>query len=336
MRALLVLCVIACGGKPTPKPVVETPAPPLPWCVVSGAVPLVDGKLACRELPISVTFPAGIKVTRQLDRAMSMFNADLERGVMALIVEPRHDTPDAKLLGDLLVTIVKSIVADSTTSSVEAPKLEGAAISAGVAFTTPGDGVGVVHGYAVNHFWFAVIVGGTKPESKPDTPLAKAFLSSIEVRPLATGSKRYELAAGARLELPATAWATGLQSKQDGVISDVIHIIPDRGIWIGVRELEMRDRCDYLKGTVAGASEDIGERMKSIYGGAQMPLENIAKASYGDISAYAEVKTGASRVVMYLICTGKTVVQLTVVGSKPPAELRPHLDEVAKSLVGAT
>ncbi|MBA2544821.1 MAG: hypothetical protein H0V17_34570, partial [Deltaproteobacteria bacterium] len=123
----------------------------------------------------------------------------------------------------------------------------------------------------------------------------------------------------------------------DGVLSEVIHLAPDRGVWIGVRELELRDRCDYLKGAArTGSGDDIADRLKAIYSNADNPLSNIARAKHGDVSVYAEADSpSTTHVVMYLVCAGKTVVQLTVAGEKPSSELRPHLDEVAKTLVGA-
>jgi hypothetical protein len=331
-----VLAAVACGGTPAPKKPDPPPAAPLPPCAPTGVVLPAGGKLACRELPLSVTFPAGLKITRQNDRALALYSAELDRGVMALLVEPRLDVPDASRISELLIALIKGIRSDADTLTIAAPQLAGATVSVGLSFKTPDGGDGVAHGYYANDFVFAAIVGGTRPESKPDTPAARAFLGSLELRPPVTaGTKRVALHGGAHLDLPANAWSTGAQPKQDGVHSEEIVILPDRKLWVGIRELEQRDRCDYLKGSVAGSPQDLGERLKVVFSNAQNPLTNIEPGKHGDFSVFAHADAGPMHVVMYVICAGKTALQLTVAGKQPNAELRPHLDEVARTLVGA-
>jgi hypothetical protein len=337
---LVVVALVACGGKSTPvtPPPTVAPAPLEPSCPPGGITLSPEHRLSCRELPFEVTFPAGTELVRQSDRAMTLYSAKLDKGVMLVIAEPRTDAPDPKRLAMLLETLVKGIAADATITAVAPPTLPGASISTGFTFTTPDGGAGIVHGYFANHWLVAAVTGARLPTapSRPDKPEAQAFLASLKLKPLPTGTRRHELANGGHITLPATAWPTTALPAQDGVVSEVVHLAPDRGVWIGVRELELRDRCDYHKGAVAGATDDIGERLKTIYSNAQNPLSKIERAKHGDVSVYAEADSPSStQVVMYLICAGKTVVQLTVAGEKPSSELRPHLDEVAKTLVGA-
>ena len=79
----------------------------------------------------------------------------------------------------------------------------------------------------------------------------------------------------------------------------------------------------------------VTRRSCAIYSNTQNPLGKIERAKFGDISVYAEAASEPRHVVMYLICSGKSVVQLSAAGERPFAELRLHLDEVAKSLVGS-
>jgi hypothetical protein len=90
---------IACGSSavapkaPVAKPVAEAPAAA---CAPAGDILLAaDGRLRCKELPFSIAFPPGTKVTRQNDRALTLYSAQLERGVMVVVAEPRTDTPTA-------------------------------------------------------------------------------------------------------------------------------------------------------------------------------------------------------------------------------------------------
>lgn len=340
MRSLAIVLLVACGGKPTPTPVEpDKPAVVEPSCAPAGPIQLPpDHKLHCRELPLELTFPPGIELTRQNDRAMTLYSVKLEKGVMALVAEPRTDQPDGPRIEALLQSLIKGIASDAGVAPATAPALAGTTASAALTFTTPDGGAGVARGYVANHWLFAVVVGARSPEaiSRPDKPLAQAFLGSLTVKPLATGIQKHPLSGGGSVELPASAWSTGAQPPQDGVVSEVIFLAPDRGTWLGVRELELKDRCDYLKGAVAGPTDDIAERLKTIYSNAQNPLGKIERAKYGDVSVYAEADAvSAQHVVMYLICTGKSVVQLSAAGERPNAELRTELDVVAKSFVGA-
>lgn len=336
--------IAACGGKAASGPVEKPVEPPAevaddaPPCAPAGPIALPpDGKLRCRELPFEVTFPTIKEVTRQDEQSLTLYSAKLERGAMLVVVEPRTDAPDSARIATLLDNLVKGILPNPEITRAEAPAIEGTTASAASTFTTPEGGLGVARGYFANHFLIAMVVGASKPEAiaRPDKPEAQGFLASLRLKPLPTGTRRFELAEGAHLELPASAWATSRSPASDGVKSEVVHVVPERRVWVGVRELEMKDRCEYLKGAVAGPKDDIGERLKTIYSNAQNPLSKIERGTYGDISVYAEAESGNTHVVMYLICAAKTVVQLTVAGEKPSSELRPQLDEVAKSLVGA-
>lgn len=341
MRLLAIAVIAACGGKSTPAPVenpVDKPVVVEAPCAPAGPIALpADGKLHCRELPLEVTFPPGTELTRQNDRAMTLYSAKLDKGVMALVAEPRTDAPDGPRIEALLHSLVKGIASDAGIQPAPAPTLAGASASAAIAFTTPDGGAGVARGYFANHWLFAVVVGARSPEAatRPDKPGAAAFLASLAIKPLATGVQKHALADGGSVELPASAWSTGVRPPEDGVRSETVYLAADRGVWLGIRELEMRDRCDYLKGATAGPADDIAERLKKIYSNAQNPLAKIERATYGDVSVYAEADSSTTHVVMYLICAGKTVVQLSAAGERPNAELRTHLDALAKTFVAA-
>jgi hypothetical protein len=341
MRWLAIALLAACGGKtaaPAEPPAETKPVVVEDACAPAGPIALpADGRLHCRELPLSITFPPGSELTRQNDRALTLYSAKLEKGVMALVVEPRTDMPDSASIEALLQTLVKGIAADAGIAPATAPALAGATTSAALTFTTPDGGAGIARGYFANHWLFAVVVGARSPDSpsRPDKPVAQTFLSSLALKPLATGTQKHALTDGGSVELPASAWSTGAQPAQEGVRSEVIFLSPERGAWLGVRELEPKDRCDYLKGAVAGPTDDIADRLKTMYSNTQNPLAKVERAKYGDISVYAEADSSTRHVVMYLICAGKSVVQLTAAGEKTNAELRTHLDDVAKSFVGA-
>jgi hypothetical protein len=335
--ALAFALLVACGGKAqAPEP--EKPVPPVvvePSCAPAGKVALpADGTLSCRELPITVRFPAGTELSRQNDRALTLYSAKLEKGVMALVAEPRTDSPDGPSIEALLKTLIAGIAIDATTTSVAAPALAGATASASVTFTTPDGGAGIARGYVAHHWMIAVLVGARSAESpaRSDKPAAQAFLASLALKPLAVGKQTHPLEGGGSVELPASAWSTGAQPPQEGVRSEVIYLAPDRGTWLGVRELAPADHCAKLK---ADTDAGLGDRLRAMYSNAQNPLDKIERAKFGDVSVYAEAASDAKRVVMYLICSGKTVVQLSAAGERPFAELRTHLDELAKSLVGA-
>ncbi len=337
MRWLALAFVVACGGK---QPVVEPekPEPPVvvePSCAPAGKIALpADGKLSCRELPLTVTFPVGTELVRQNDRALTLYSAKLEKGVMAVVAEPRTDSPDGPSVEALLKTLIAGVAIDATTQSVPAPPLAGTSASASVTFTTPDGGAGIARGYVANHWMIAVLVGARSAASpaRSDKPAAQAFLGSLGLKPLAEGKQKHPLEGGGSVELPASAWSTGTQPPQEGVRSEVIYLAPDRGAWLGVRELAPADHCDKLK---ADNDAALAERLRTMYSNAQNPLGKIERAKFGDVSVYAEAASEPRHVVMYLICSGKTVVQISAAGERPHAELRVQLDELAKSLVGA-
>jgi len=340
MRLIAIALIAACGGRSVPAPIDKPVEPPVveATCAPAGLVTLpADGRLRCRELPIAVTFTSGTELSRQNDRAMTLYSAKLDKGVMALVTEPRTDSPDGSRIEALLASLIKGVAADAAIGPGTAPALTGATASGALTFTTPDGGAGIARGYFANHWLFAVVVGARSSDSptRPDKPAAQAFLASITLRPLPTGVQTHVLADGASIELPGSAWSTGVQPKQDGVVSEIIYLAPDRGAWLGVRELELRDRCEYLKGAIVGPADDIGERLKTIYSNTQNPLARIERAKLGDISVYAEAEASTRHVVMYLICAGKTIVQLTAAGERSNAELRVELDAVAKTLIGA-
>jgi hypothetical protein len=223
------------------------------------------------------------------------------------------------------------MIAEATPTVIAAPSREGATLAVALAFTTPDGGKGEIHGYYAHHWLIAAVTGSklaTSP-ARPENPAGKAFLASLALHPLPDGNRTYELATGA-LEIPAAAWSIGKQPNESDTISEEIFLSPATGAWIGVRELAKKDRCDFLAGKVAGAPPDLGDRLKTIYTNAT--LTNIERAPYGDVSVYANADSGTMHVELLFSCSGDTVLQLSVGGTRPHAELRTQLDAIMKSL----
>ncbi len=345
---LPMLVLAACGGTPPPPggpapAVVVAPVKLDPPCPLT-TVDLPDGHLRCRELPFELAFPPGTKLQRSSEANMTLFAATLEHGVLALVAEPRAEAPDAATLATLLGNLARGIAPDSTTSPIAAPALAGATVTAAIAFATPDGGAGVVRGYYAHHWMFALVAGGrlaTTP-TRPDMPVAQSFFSSLRIRPLPIATVKFELADGAHLTLPASAWSSSRSPAEPGIKLEQFMLIPERGMVLSIRELDGKaapqgsaspgTACEYL----AAATTDLESRFKTVYSSAQFPLSNIARGTYGELSVYAEAKTSATgQLTMYFICSGTTALQLSVVGEHPVRELRGYLDEIAKTLVGA-
>ena len=338
-RGLLAIALVACGGKGgTPASAKPTGGVTSsdPACPPEGVIELADGHLRCRELPFELAFPPNTTLQRANEGNMTLFSAKLERGVIALVAEPRTDSPDGPRISELLVNLIKGLAADAVTAPTDAPKLDGAVAAAALTFTTPDGGSGIVRGYFANHWLFAIVVGGRRADTptRPDQPIAKSFLASLKIRPLPSGTVRFDLSDGGHLEIPASAWSTGPLPASPGVRTEHFMLVPDRGVWFGVRELEAATSCDYIR--EARDDLDLAERLKSVYANSEYPLHDIARAkSVRDLAVYAQTEADKRNVALYFICSGKSVVQLSVVGERPSPELRPYLDELAKTLVGA-
>jgi len=116
-----VLAVVACGGGAKPveprvvAPIVEAPLDPA--CMAPGERLLVDGKLRCRELPLTIDFPPNTNLRREDSGNLTFIAAKLDRGVLALFIEPRFDVVDdvAGLRGRLEAAI-KGIAPDAVIS----------------------------------------------------------------------------------------------------------------------------------------------------------------------------------------------------------------------------
>ncbi len=330
--------LVACGGTtavapPPPKPIVVEPPKLDPACPQPGTIALPDGHLRCRELPFEIAFPPNTQLSRSNEGNMALFSAVLEHGVLAVVVEPRTDEPDRQRITELLASLILGIAPDAKPSPLPAPRLDGATASAALSFATPDGGAGLVRGYYAHHWLFAVMVGGRLPTTptRPGSPIAESFLASLHTRPLPTTNVLFALTGGAHLSIPASAWSTGAVPAQPGVRSETFLRVPDRAVWIGVRELDAFDRCAYIR----DATTDLADRFKSVYAGSQYPLHDIERAKHGDVSVYAQTEADTRHVAMLFVCRGKTVLQLSVVGEQPQSELRPYLDELAKSFVGA-
>src|SRR5687767_3901060 len=123
LNFLAIAClVVACGGGMKPPTVVDKPiaAKPEPACPTSKSFKLADGKFRCRELPLTIDFPANSEMERQDSENLTFIRATLDRGVLAIFAEPRFGTTDGDVEGlkKRLAAVVKGIAEDATIVDV--------------------------------------------------------------------------------------------------------------------------------------------------------------------------------------------------------------------------
>jgi hypothetical protein len=331
VRALLVVGLVACGGStakvaPPAKPVVATPPAVDPPCPTEAKFTLADGKLRCRELPLVIDFPANTELERADSQNLTFMRATLERGVLALFLEPRFDTgaDDAAGMRKRLEALVTGIASDAVITDATAPPQPGATASTALAFTTPDGGSGLVHAYLAHGWFVAVIAGGRKADTpaRPDKPIGQAFLASLKLRaPPATWEVR-DVLGGVKLELPLAAWFQLTEEPNAKLWAAV-----GERAWIGARELQASPQCGLFSGVT---DADVPGVVKKMFG--RDDLEVTGKlVKIGTQAMYATLETPGGTLVLYLICADPRVVLVTVVGKRPAAELDAVLDRVTST-----
>ena len=330
---LAIVCLaLGCGGSaPKTKPVVvEKPveAPLDPPCPSAKSFTLADGKLRCRELPFTIDFPANSALEREDSDNLSFIRATLDRGVLAVFLEPRFEVmagDDATGLRKRLDALVMGIAGDATILEAKAPPQEGATVSTAISFTTPDGGAGLVHAYLAHGWFIAVIAGGRKTDTpaRPDQPAGKAFLASLKIRPLSTTWAARDVAEGVRLELPASAW-----EQLTGDPETKLWAAVTERSWIGARPLDASPQCALFNGVT---DADVPALVKKMFGKDDLNVTGKI-VTLGTKAMYAELETAGGTLTMYLVCKDPRVTMVTVVGKRPVAELRVLLDRVASTL----
>lgn len=324
------LVLVACGGPsrpmPTRPPAVDKPAVEAA-CPPAGDFTLADGKLRCRELPFTVDFPPGTALKRQDDGNVSFIAATLDRGVLALFIEPRFDVDDdAAGLRTRLEAAIKGIAADAVIADAPAPPQDGATASSGLSFTTPDGGMGLVHGYLAHDWFVAVIAGGrlAQTPARPDQPAGKAFLASFKLRPLVTAWAPREVFAGVTLEMPTTAWETTPIQTTGSELATKLYAVANEHVWIGVRDLPASPSCAMFDGV---GDADVPTLVKRMFGKDDLEVTG-RRAKLGTAAMSAQLATPGGTMAMDLICVDPRVVLVTITGKRPAAELAAMLDHV--------
>ena len=329
MKALLLALLVACGSSSKPPEIIAKPpeAPAMdPLCPNVKSWKLADGKLRCRELPLVVDFPANSEIERVDDENLTFIRATLDRGVLALLIEPRFDMPTDDVAGmrARIEALVKGFADDATISGAEAPPKPKATASTAIAFTTPDGGTGVVHAYLAYGWFVAIVAGGRKNDTpaRPDRPLGKAFLESFQLREPPAGWGTRKVFDRIELELPLAGWEQHPETGGSEKASVLFTSISERA-WIGARDLQESPKCEFFDGVDDAMVPGI---MKKMFGDQIEATGKIVKV--GTKAMYAESTTPAGALALYLICSDPNVYLVTVTSKRSAAELKTLLDRV--------
>jgi len=343
MKRLLVFMLVACGGT-KPAPVVEKPVvvPDDPTCPTTTTFKLADGKLRCRELPLTIDFPAGSELERQDNDNLTFIRANLDRGVLGLFLEPRIAArpearavtidatgDDAKGAHTRLEAFVRGIASDATLADAVPPPQAGATASTGISFTTPDGGMGVVYGYLVNGWFVAVAAGGRLAETpaRPDKPMGQAFLASLKLRATTPKWAARDVFDGVKLELPLAAWEVPQVSESVVKATKLYAAVGERA-WIGARELQPSAKCELFTGVT---DADVPAIVKKMFGSEELTVTGKL-APLGTQALYAEIEVPGKTMVLYLVCVDSRIVLVTVTGTRPLPELKTAIDRVMSPL----
>ena len=332
MRRLALCVLVACGGaKPPPAKLVEKPpeAPKLdPACPTTKTFTLTDGKLRCRELPLTVDFPPNSQIERIDDDNLTFIRATTDRGVLALFIEPRFSAEgdDAAGMRGRLEALVKGIADDAVIADAQPPKQMDAKVSTAISFTTPDGGAGVVHAYIAHDWFVAVIAGGRKPETaaRPDQPAGKAFLASLQLRPLSKDWGPRKVFDNVELDLPVSAWEQHPETGGNEKATALYTSVTER-TWFGTRYLTDSAGCALFDGVT---DELVPTVVKDMFGGQIEAAGRLANA--GKKSIYAETRLPAGTMMLYLVCTDPQVYLVTVTSKRPDAEIKAMIDKVIR------
>jgi len=334
MKRLLLLALVACGGS-KPSTTVEPPKPVEaaldPACPTAKTFTLADGKLRCRELPLTIDFPANSAMERQDSDNLTFIRATLDRGVLAVFAEPRFDATndDAAGLRSRLEAVVKGIAEDATIVDATAPVQPGAGVSTGISFTTPDGGAGLLYGYLAHGWFIAVIAGGRLADTpaRPDKPMGNAFLASLKLRATSTKWEPRDVFDGVMLELPVVAWELPVETSSIEKATKLYAAVGEH-VWIGARDLQQSPKCELFDGVT---DADVPSIVKKMFGKDDLQVSGKL-AKVGTRAMYAELGTPGGTMVLYLICLDPRVVLITVTGKRPPAELKATIDRMTSTL----
>ena len=334
LRGFLLVVAAGCSSTAVKQAPATTPVPPAvavdPSCVESGVVPaLRDGHLRCSELPLDVTFPVDTTLRRLDSGATTVFNATLDKGILAVIVQPAIVplTPDE--IGARMAALIAGMVADATTKAIEAAPLAEATQVSALSFATADGGIGVARGYLVHDWLVVVVAGGRLPTTaaRPDQPAGQKFLASLafhapQLRPFAVKPD-----AGPQLELPSGGWRVAGELEPN----ERIYALPGERVYADLRFFERTDDCDKLKALADG---DLAAAMTSIV---HDTVTNLVaeRSGFGDVGVYFQgddPRSPGARIVAHLTCKGKWMSVISVAGPRPYSEMRPIADHIARSL----
>jgi len=331
---------LGCGGRAPARPPVAPPVAPAagpdgtaPACPMDASFVIGDGWFRCRELPFEIELPAGTTIERVDNEVITRFSAKLERGGLDIVVMPRMKMPRRPLV-ELVETIVRSSGIGATATRRDAAPVAGGSEAVAFALALPGGGLGEIRGYFVDHWMVAVMARGSAEDAtRPDRPVGAKFLSSFRTRPVMDGWVRLDLVDGARIEIPGSAWPMARESPPDkGPHRDWAFHLPDRNSFLGVADLPRGAVC----GRLAAARDDkLQAELRPILADRPVEVRRVERARLGDASAFLELVMGKLNEASYVICHGKSLIQVSVFGPQDHATLRVLLDQVAKTFVGA-
>jgi hypothetical protein len=350
-QGLLVLLLFACGptpehapasARPTNTSAVENRANE-PSCPFDEIPLTADGVLRCRELPVEVAFPSGTTKVVRIGNGVTMafepppkpepreadtWGSDpkpssFESSMFRVVVTAGTST-EPQLLNQLNLT-ARFIASDARTApAAQPPLVAGATAAAEIAFTTPDGGAGVIRGYVIHGFVIELVVGSRSADSpsRPDKPLARQFLASLQPRSLATGKKRIELPGGGAFVVPANAWVMTMDTKVATTGITYAMFIPAHRL-LTAHVFDLKRPCTSVdRQQFTGSNSD-----------------NMEKSHYGDLSYYREDETPDKMpMATYIICAKTTLALISLApydrDATPPlfSELRRDLEPIAASL----
>jgi hypothetical protein len=329
---VVVVGLAACGATSHPPPPPGNQGPPAaeldaPCFAAGDHVTVADGAFHCRELPMAIEFPAGATLSRVDTDTIAMFTDGRDRGILAVVVVPSANPTSAAELDKLLDAMISGFVADSVRTAIDIAPLHGATVARGLTFTTPDGGAGEMRGYYAYDWIVAVIAGGRRVDdpARPDHPVGKAFLASLQLRPLPPGRVPLALVDGATIEIPASSWPAAPPGGEDATRLSKWYIVPDRGVAIAVRVVDARDTCNRIR---LATDAELGPLIDAVF----LTDLTSTKVTHVDNGAYFEVAEPDRAMVSRVVCKDPLLVQVIVMGAKT-VPLQAVVDELAGTVV---
>lgn len=330
-RLALALGLVACGSTTHPPPPPGNQGPPAAEldaaCFAAGDhVTVADGAFHCRELPMAIVFPAGATISRVDTGTLAMFTDERDRGVLGVIVMPRTTTPTTIELDTMLDQMVSGLATDSVRTSIDIPPIHGATVSRGMTFTTPDGGSGEMRGYYGYKWVIAVLAGGRRVDdpARPDHPVGKAFLASLQLRPPAPGRVPLALVDGAAIEIPATAWPAPMPEDEDATRLSKWYVVADRDAAIAIRVADAKDTCTRIR---LATDTELGPLVDSVF----LTDFTSTKVIHVDNGAYFEVVEPTRAMVSRVVCVDPLLIQILALGDRAE-QLHALVDELAATV----